>query len=226
MHPYTSVLFDLDGTISRSAPGITTSLAKGLAAVGIKAEPASLTRFVGPPLNVELARVYGLSPEEIARVLLAFRERYESVGLYETELYPGIAALIGDLAAAGIALAVASSKPEPHVRRLMDWFGLAEKFTVISGSSFEAEMQNKAGANDKELVIRRVLSRLAEKSPEAVRRPVMIGDTRFDILGAKANGIDAIAVTYGYGKEADLLAASPTHLAKDTEELRRYLLCE
>lgn len=225
MSPYTSVLFDLDGTISRSAPGITKSLAKGLAAVGITADPASLTRFVGPPLNVELARVYGLSPDEIARVLLAFRERYESVGLYETELYPGIAALIRDLDAAGIGLAVASSKPEPHVRHLMDWFGLANYFTVIFGSSFEDEMNNKAAANDKEIVIRRVLSRLEEKAPDAARRPVMIGDTRFDILGARANGIDAIAVTYGYGKE-DLLATSPTHIAKDTEELRRYLLSE
>lgn len=221
MKQYQSVLFDLDGTISRSAPGIIRSLRYGLAGVGIdEPEDAALTRFIGPPLNVELRAAYGLSPEAIERVISRFRDRYESEGIFECELYPGIAELIRSCSAAGCRLAVASSKPEPHVRRLMAHFGLAPCFAVISGSRIEDELDNRTGADNKDRVIAKTLALLGE----GARPALMVGDTKYDILGAHHNGLDAAAVTYGYGTRADLAAAGPDFTADSPADLARLLL--
>ena len=203
MTRYTSILFDLDGTLSRSAPGITRSLQYGLRRIGIDEPDLSrLTRFIGPPLNVELRAAYGLSAADIERVISGFRERYEAKGLYECELYPGVGDLVRDCAAAGLALAVASSKPEPHVKTIMAHFGLTGCFRVIKGSRIEDELDNKTGADNKEKIVAGTLALLRQSGADGPA--VMIGDTRYDITGARRNGIDSVAVTYGYGTAEEL----------------------
>ena len=225
MFPYRYILFDLDGTLSCSAPGITRSLQYGLASIGIEASLPSLTRFIGPPLNVELSRVYHLSDGEIEKVISRFRDRYESKGIFETSLYPGVEALLRDASAAGLVLAVASSKPEPHVRRLMDHFHLTSCFSVISGSNIQDELDNKSGADNKAQVIAKTLGRLRQQHPALTRKEaVMIGDTVYDVRGAGENGIDALAVTYGYGIRADLVSARPAYLMDSAEEILHFLL--
>lgn len=225
MFPYTYILFDLDGTLSCSAPGITRSLQYGLASIGIDASLPSLTRFIGPPLNVELSRVYHLPDSAIEKVISRFRDRYESKGIFETSLYPGVEKLLRDASAAGLILSVASSKPEPHVRRLMDHFHLTSCFSVISGSNIEDELANKSGADNKARVIAKTLDRLREKHPCVTpAKTLMIGDTVYDLRGAKENRLDALAVTYGYGNPADLAADHPAYLMDSAEEVRRFLL--
>lgn len=225
MTRYTSILFDLDGTLSRSAPGITRSLQYGLRRIGIDEPDLSrLTRFIGPPLNVELRAAYGLSAADIERVISGFRERYEAKGLYECELYPGVGDLVRDCAAAGLDLAVASSKPEPHVKTLMAHFDLTGCFRVIKGSRIEDELDNKTGADNKEKIVAGTLALLRQSGADGPA--VMIGDTRYDITGAQRNGIDSVAVTYGYGTAEELAAAEPTYTAADAAALRRILLPE
>ena len=225
MYPYSYILFDLDGTLSCSAPGITRSLQYGLASIGIEADLPSLTRFIGPPLNVELGRVYHLTDGDINRVISKFRERYESAGIFETALYPGVETLLRAASAAGLALAVASSKPEPHVKRLMDHFHVASCFSVISGSDMADELSNKSGADNKAQVIAKTLTRLRAQYPAlAKERTLMVGDAVYDINGARANGLDALAVTYGYGQKADLAAAHPAFLMDSAAAVRDFLL--
>ena len=220
---YHSILFDLDGTLSRSAPGITRSLQYGLTAVGITESDASkLTRFIGPPLNVELHAAYGLSPSECAAVIARFRERYEAQGIFECELYPGVARLVEQLAKAGARLAVASSKPEPHVQTLMEHFGIASCFSVISGSRIEDELEGRTGADNKERVVAKTLRLLGEDA----RPAVMVGDTKYDVMGAHRNGLAAVAVTYGYGTAEELASAAPEYTADSAEELARLLLAK
>lgn len=226
MKNYTSILFDLDGTLSRSAEGITKSLQYGLTAIGIE-EPdlSKLTRFIGPPLNVELAAFYHLSSEDIGKVIGKFRERYETIGIYECEPYPGIAALIRDLHAKGYSLAVSSSKPEPHVKEMIRRFGIADNFDFLCGSSIEDELANKSGTDNKEKIIRRTLKLLQEKDADRkFPRTVMVGDTKYDIIGAKKNSVDAIGVTYGYGTREELVEAGADFLADSVDELRALLL--
>lgn len=223
---YTSILFDLDGTLSESAPGITKSLQYGLTAVGIEvSHPETLTRFIGPPLNVELAAVYHLSSWQIGQVISRFRERYESVGLLECEPYPGIRELIRDCRDAGRILGVASSKPEPHVKTMLENFGIASCFHVICGSSIEDELSNTSSADNKSQIIRRAVALLRRQSqPAPSSQTVMVGDTRYDIQGARSNGLPAIGVTYGYGSRKELIEAGASHLAASAEELRSLLL--
>jgi len=220
MHRYDAILFDLDGTLSASAPGITRSMRCGLSAIGIEEPLENLTHFIGPPLNVELRATYGLSDDDIRTVISNFRERYESVGLYETETYPGVPALVSALRAAGMRLAVASSKPEPHVVTVMEHLGLAADFDFLCGSRIEDELSNKTGTDNKARVIRRALSLLSEKKS----RIAMVGDTRYDILGAKANETAAVGVTYGYGTRGELAAAGADFIADSANELRKYFL--
>lgn len=220
MKRYNAVLFDLDGTLSESAPGITRSLQAALPAAGIHEPDASkLTRFIGPPLNVELRAAYGLSSEAIEAVIARFRVYYEAKGIFQCRLYPGAADLVRRCAAAGLTLAVASSKPEPHVQTLMRHFGIADCFRVICGSRIEDELENKTSADNKAQVVAKTLARLDGAQPA-----VMVGDTKYDVLGARANGLDAIAVTYGYGTAEELAAVHPAYTAANAADLSRILL--
>lgn len=221
MHAYRSILFDLDGTITRSSPGITRSLQYGLAGVGIEEpDPDRLMRFIGPPLNVELAAVYHLSPAAIETVLTRFRARYETTGMYECSLYPDMARILRQCAASGFCLAVASSKPDPHVKALLRYFGIDTCFTVTVGSSIEEELDNRTKADNKSLIIAQTLSRLGPAALPAI----MVGDTKYDITGARQNGLDSIAVTYGYGPLSDLEEARPTYMADTPQALEDLLL--
>lgn len=218
---YQTILFDLDGTISASEEGITKSMQAALSALGIHEEISSLSHFIGPPLNVELAATYHMDSEDIHRCISTFRARYETIGYKEAHLYPGIRELLKTLSRKGARLAIASSKPHETLLCVAKHFGLTPYFCDIRGSHIEDELANKTGADNKAGVIRNVLSRLEHVTPSET---VMIGDSRFDITGAAANGIPSIAVTYGYGKEKDLLAAHPTHIAHSVSELQRILL--
>ena len=122
MDSYNYYFFDLDGTISESAPGIVKAVKYGLDQAGIHEEDAEkLHSFIGPPLNVQMKKLYGMTDEQIVTAVTAFRKLYEDEGgLYDCEAYDGIGDLLYDLKKEGKVLAVASSKPEPFVRKIID----------------------------------------------------------------------------------------------------------
>ena len=136
MDSYNYYFFDLDGTISESAPGIVKAVKYGLDQAGIHEEDAEkLHSFIGPPLNVQMKKLYGMTDEQIVTAVTAFRKLYEDEGgLYDCEAYDGIGDLLYDLKKEGKVLAVASSKPEPFVRKIIDRFGFTDAFDVICGS--------------------------------------------------------------------------------------------
>ncbi len=214
---YDTILFDLDGTLTASEEGITKSMQAALAALGIHEKTADLSHFIGPPLNVELAATYHMSTEDIALTVSRFRERYETVGLYEAHPYPGIPELLQALKRNGCRLAIATSKPEGPMRRVADHFGLTRYFEILCGSRVEDELQNRTGKDNKAAVIAKTLRLLAEKGN--IGQAVMIGDTPYDIAGAKANHLPSVAVTYGYGTKKALLAEGPTFVANSVEAL-------
>ena len=218
---YKTILFDLDGTLNASEEGITKSMQAALSALGIHEEISSLSHFIGPPLNLELAATYDMTGDDIHRCISIFRARYETVGYKEAHLYPGIRELLEILSREGARLAIASSKPHETLLCVAEHFGLTPYFCDIRGSRVEDEMENRTGADNKAGVIRNVLSRLENVT---LSETVMVGDSLFDITGAAANNISSIAVTYGYGKEKDLIAARPTHIARSVKELRDILL--
>lgn len=209
-----TVLFDLDGTLTDSAPGITNSVARALAHFGIHEEPQNLLRFIGPPLNESLLEYYGFTKEQTVKAVEVFREYFVEKGWLENAPYPGIPELLGDLKAAGLQLMVATSKPEVQAVRVLDHFGLTGYFTRVCG----APAGNEDGAR-KASVIREAI-RCAE-DPSSV---VMVGDRRHDVEGAGENGIPCIGVLYGYGSREELSAAGASFIAENLEALKSLLL--
>lgn len=210
------ILFDLDGTLTDSAEGISSSvmyaLKKGGYPVGA---PHDYDKFVGPPLTESLQRYYGISPEESKRLLGYYRERYAEVGLYENKVYPGIPELLSELKAAGAALILATSKPEVFAARVMEHFGLDKYFNCIAGSDLEGHRADKAK------VIEYALSLCGVKDCSGC---VMVGDRYYDVVGSQENGIPCIGVLYGYAVPGELEEAGASYLAASVEALRQLLL--
>ena len=191
---YQFILFDLDGTITNSEPGILASVRYALGKLGA-AEPdyPTLRKFIGPPLRDSFRDYCGLSPERAEEAVRLYREWYAPHGKLDCAVYPGIPKLLRDLHAAGKTVALATSKPEGFARDILEHFGLDRYFTAICGAA----------------------------KPEET---VLIGDTRFDMEGAALAGIDGIGVLYGFGSREELENGGAKALAETAEELHKLLL--
>ena len=206
---YDFILFDLDGTLTDSAEGIVNSVVYALERNGIPcANKQELRRFVGPPLQASFRDYCGFSEEEAKDAVRVFREYFTEKGIYENEVYGGVAEMLNSLCKAGFKLAVATSKPESFAKQILERFDLAKYFTVIAGASMDG--------TDKPTVIRLVLSRL---HTEPSSRVLMVGDREHDIFGAKEVGISSLGVLYGYGSEEELKEAGADHIVKTPTEI-------
>ncbi|GFI62166.1 5'-nucleotidase [Clostridiales bacterium] len=211
------VLFDLDGTITESHPGITRSVEYALKSHGF--EPPSLDElkiFVGPPLGEMFMEVYGVSMEKAMDMVKTYRDRYVTIGKFECGVYDGIEETFKSLIAMGKTLCVATSKPESSAKEILEHFGLTKYFTFIGGDSDKHERANKSA------VIDYVINELGIDKSEAV----MVGDTHYDVEGAKKSGIRCIGVLYGYGEGNKLKEAGAVGLAERPEDIAEMVLHE
>ena len=184
------VIFDLDGTLTDSADGIVSSFRHALGEIGADVPDGDLARrVVGPPMHDTLSTM-GLG-ERAEEAIAAYRADYVSRGWVMNSVFDGIPDLLADLRAAGIRLAVATSKAEPTARRIIEHFGLDEHFEVVAGASLDGVRASKAD------VMAHALAQL-EPLPERV---LMIGDRSHDVEGASAHGIDTVVVQWGYGAD-------------------------
>lgn len=214
---YRAILFDLDGTLTASAEGITKSVQYALYKLGIE-EPDlhKLEAFVGPPLLDQFMEAYGLDLAAAWQAVGYYRERYAQQGIFENRPYEGIRELLQGLKERGYILGVASSKPIVYVRQILDNYQLTSFFTVIEGSQMDGSRTTKGE------VIREALKKLqVEDQRDQV---VMVGDRRHDVLGAREAGIDCVAVSYGYGSTQELEQAGPVMIAPTVEGLQRFFL--
>lgn len=213
---YTHLLFDLDGTLTDLAEGITRSVQYALRRFGIEVDDLhSLTSFIGPPLAESFREFYGFDDERIPEAIRVMREYFGSRGWRENRLYEGMPQLLGRLRAAGYTLAVATSKPVVFARRILDHFDLARHFAFTGGAELDGRRQAKAE------VIAHVLRELHVADAASC---LMIGDRRHDIAGAAAVGMDSCGVLWGYGSREELAEAGATRIAADLGELERLLI--
>jgi phosphoglycolate phosphatase len=207
-------LFDLDGTLTDPKTGITRSVQYALERLGRPIPEADeLTWMIGPPLIAGFTKLLG-GPADAQEAVRLYRERYSDVGLYENEVYAGIPGLLQKLREQDIRLFVATSKLHVFARRILDHFELSHFFGGIYGS--ELDHRNA----DKSDLIRHILDQ--ERFDPA--RAVMIGDREHDAIGARANGIAALGVTWGYGSRPELLKAGVSCLVDDPQGLEEKLL--
>lgn len=209
---YQTILFDLDGTLTRPEEGILKSVVYALEKQGIAAPShAELLKFIGPPLLDSYQNFFGMTEKQAQETSAYYRERYGEIGWRENELYAGIPELLAKLKVAGKQLLVATSKPEPFARKILEYFNLADYFDVIAGSTIDGSRRHKAD----------VIAYALSQSPS--EKVVMVGDTHFDMAGAQANALPAIGVLYGYGSRQELEEAGAVAIAETVEELSELL---
>lgn len=210
------LLFDLDGTLTDPMLGITRSVQYALHRFGIEVDDLhTLCRFIGPPLKESFRDFYGMDDEQAAQAVAYTREYFAPRGIFENSLYEGIPELLTELQTAGGVLAMATSKPEPFARQIAEHLHLADRFTLIGGTTMDGTRTAKRD------VVRYVLDTLGVEEPSAA---VMIGDRRYDIEGAAAEGIASIGVLWGYGSREELTGAGAGQIAETIPELRALLL--
>lgn len=209
---YKAILFDLDGTLTESGEGITKCVQYALEKLGKpEADLKKLEVFIGPPLMEQFMKYAGLDEETARRAVEYYRERYSTTGIFENRPYLGVEEMLQELKRKKYLLAVASSKPEYFVKQILDYFHLTEYFDEIVGSELNGSRTNKTE------VIEETLRRLGlDKHREQV---IMVGDKEHDVLGARAAGLECVAVSYGYGTEEELTAAQPLQTVSSTEEI-------
>lgn len=188
---YKYILFDLDGTITDSEEGITKSVVYALEQEGIHAgSKESYRSFIGPPLEESFAAM-GMNQEEIDRLILSYRKRFDAKGWMENTPYKGMETLLESLQSKYI-LGLATSKPTVYAEKILAHYDFSKYFKVIVGSNLDRTRINKSD------VIKEAMSQLNHPDPKDV---LMIGDRLHDIVGARSNHIDALRVMYGFGTE-------------------------
>lgn len=208
-----AIFFDLDGTLTDSGEGIINCASLALEHFGLRVPSREEMRvFVGPPLDRTFME-FGVPEDKVEEAIRVFRSRYVPIGIFENYPYPGIRQLLEQLKQKGFRLFVATSKPEEMALKVLDRFALSGYFEKICGATLDGSRIEKSD------VITYLLTQV-----EGVENTVMVGDTKFDVLGAAEHGIPTIGITWGYGKEEDMVEAGAVAIAHTPEALFA-LLC-
>ncbi len=212
-------LFDLDGTLTDPKEGICKCVQFALKGMGIIEEDLDkLEPFIGPPLWDSFMQFYGLTREQADKAVEIYRKRFSTIGLFENEIYEGIAPLLKELKEAGHCLAVASSKPTVFVKQILKHFEIYDYFDAIVGSELDGTRVKK------EEVVEEALRQIYEGGEPDKEHTYMVGDRKFDVEGAKAFSLKSVGVTYGYGGEEELREAGADYVVASVEELKELLL--
>lgn len=211
-----TLFFDLDGTLTNSKEGITKSVAYALQTVcGIETPDLdTLTCYIGPPLVEGFIENHYVDYETAKRCKDVYRERYRETGLFQNEVYPNIPEVLAHLKQQGFTLCVATSKPEEFAVQILEHFGLAQYFTLISGASMDGTISNKGE------VIANTLHRMGDTDPSEI---LMIGDRNHDIFGAHAYDIRVIGVLYGFGSREEFEKAQADAIAPNVWDIPQVI---
>ncbi len=212
---HSTILFDLDGTLTDPREGITRSVQYALAKLGID-EPdlTALEHFIGPPLLQCFMSTYALDEATGWQAVNYYRERFRVTGLYENQVFDGVEALLAALVAQGRTLYVATSKPTVFAEEIARHFGFDHYFKRIYGSELDGTRTNKV----------ELLAHVLESERLAPHSTLMIGDRKHDLIGARRNGLQAVAVGYGFGSREELLGEAPDFHFETLEQMRRAFL--
>lgn len=207
-----TIMFDLDGTLTDSGEGIIKCASLALEHFGLPVPDwEEMRTFVGPPLGESFMR-YGVPQERVEEAIAVYRSRYIPVGKFENHPYPGIRELLEQLKQHGHTLFVATSKPEAMSIEILEHFDLAKYFRQICGATMDGTRSSKAS------VIEYLIAGNGRDG-----QMIMVGDTKFDILGAKAHRIPAVGVAWGYGAVSQMQQAGAAAIAQSPEQLLEIL---
>ena len=210
-----NILIDLDGTLTDPKVGITTSARYGLEKIGHPiSDEINIDWIIGPPLKASLAKILNVEADHVLaeQALMGYRERFAVKGLYENHVFEGVTETLAELKRRGYRLFVATAKPTVYAKQILEHFDLAQYFTDIYGSELNGERTNKA----------ELIQYILEQQKLQADQCMMVGDREHDIFGARQNGIDTIAVNYGYGSQEELALAQPKYQIDRFNQLLDY----
>ncbi|MBQ4429094.1 MAG: HAD hydrolase-like protein [Clostridia bacterium] len=213
---YKYCLFDLDGTLTDPAPGITASVAYALERFGIEvSDRAELNKFIGPPLVYSFKTFFGFTDDMAKQALSYYRERFSAGGLYENEIYTGIAELLERIKEGGGRVILATSKPEEFAAMILEHFDILKHFDFVAGNTLDETRPEK----------RQVLAHILANYPEiCAENAVMVGDREYDVLAAKEFSLPSVGVLFGYGSLEELESAGADMIAEDVPALSALLI--
>ncbi|CAN5172408.1 HAD family hydrolase [soil metagenome] len=216
MPEFSCILFDLDGTIVDSAPGITATLAYTFEKLGLPIpSPAELVAYVGPPILDSFRDRAGFTLEQAHDALNIYRPQYLKTGVFNASVYQGVPEILRSIHEHDIPLSLATSKPETPATLILEHYDLLKYFDVITGASDDEVRSAKAD------VVEEALKRLTDFGAD-ISKPVMVGDRHHDVEGAAAHGVPTIFVRWGYGSPAEEVGT--IGVASTAADLRTLLL--
>jgi phosphoglycolate phosphatase len=211
---YTNVLFDLDGTLTDPCLGISNSVKYALNKFDITEEDdEKLKLFIGPPLDQSFMEYYGFSDDDAQLAISYYREYYSVKGIFENKLYDGIEDVLKTLNAKNINCIVATSKLEKYAVQVLQIFKIDGYFQDLVGSNLERTLLEKTD----------IITHAIAKNKLKKEETVMVGDRKYDIIGARDNKIDSIWVLYGYGTKEEMEEIKPTKYCPSVDELLKTL---
>ncbi|MCX8014465.1 MAG: HAD hydrolase-like protein [candidate division WOR-3 bacterium] len=215
MIPSKVILFDLDGTLTDSKPGIINSIRYTINKMKLPEKNINFELFIGPPLSESFEKHFGLDAETARYAVSVYREYYAIKGIFENKVYPGIPELLNKLKDNDKILACVTSKAAFYAEQILKHFDLSQYFTRLVGSNMDLTCTHK---NE---LIRLALSYFSERPNSDF---IMIGDRADDVLAAKHNKIISIGVLYGYGSVDEIKAAQPNFIVNSVNELKKLLI--
>ncbi len=193
---FDTVLFDLDGTLTNPFEGITNSIIYALDKFGVEvADRSLLAPFIGPPLVNSFKSVYGFSQADADRAVAFYREFFAEKGIFQNEVYDGVHELLKELKERGKKIVLATSKPDVFAVRIAEHFGLDRYLSHIAGATLDGTRGEKGDVIAHAIKIARITD---------LGDAIMVGDRKYDALGARENGLKCIGVTYGFGSRQEL----------------------
>lgn len=213
---FQTIIFDLDGTLVNSAQGIFNSILYALKEMGIEnVKRESLYPFIGPPMKDSFMEFFHFPQEKALQAVELYRAHYQKKGLYEIELYDGMEETLRALKNAGKTILMGTSKRELFAKKIAEYLNINDCFDLIAGSNFE-------GTRDKK---REVLEyALHQLGIEDFSKVLMVGDRKFDVLGAGELGIDTLGVLYGFGSRNELETAGAKWIVETPKDIAKLIL--
>ena len=208
-----TIFFDLDGTLTDSAPGIIHSVQYALKKYGIEAEENDLRSFIGPPLVHSFQERFGFDHDKALEAVAYYREYFTAGGMFENSVYPGVEEMLQKLKKEGLMLAVATSKPELFSKQILEHFALTRYFDFIGGAAMDETRTTKV----------EVLSYALQELQVDPAKAVMIGDRENDMEAASLLGTESIGVLYGYGSKEELANAGAKVFAETPMDICRII---